>query len=289
MEKHPTPVIVSATRTPIGSFGGALKAVSAVELGATVIREALARAKVAPEDVEETIMGMVLQAGVGQAPARQAAIRAGIPTSSSAMTINKVCSSGLKAVMLGGQLIVLGENKIIVAGGMENMNQAPYYLDKAREGYRLGNGTIVDGMVNDGLWDPYKNCHMGNCAELCAREKKVSREEQDAYATESYTRAQNAQKAGKFKPEIIPVTIKQRKAETVVTVNDGQTLFIGGLLQSEDTKVVRQIPLISKIPIIGELFKRKEFQTGQSELVILVTPEIVEMAAANRQATEQNQ
>ncbi len=217
MEKHPTPVIVSATRTPIGSFGGALKAVSAVELGATVIREALTRAKVAPEDVEETIMGMVLQAGVGQAPARQAAIRAGIPTSSSAMTINKVCSSGLKAVMLGSQLIQLGENKIIVAGGMESMNQAPYYLNKAREGYRLGNGTIVDGMVNDGLWDPYKNCHMGNCAELCAREKKVSREEQDAYAAESYTRAQNAQKAGKFKPEIIPVTIKQRKAETVVS------------------------------------------------------------------------
>jgi acetyl-CoA C-acetyltransferase len=217
MEKHPVPVIVAAARTPIGSFGGVLKNVPAVELGAVAIREAMARAKVAPDEVEETIMGMVLQAGVGQAPARQAAIRAGIPNSSSAMTVNKVCSSGLKAVMLGAGLIEAGENTIIVAGGMENMNQAPYYLPKGREGYRLGNGTIVDGMVNDGLWDPYSNVHMGNCAELCAREKKITREEQDAFAVESYTRAMNAQKAGKFRTEIIPVTIKSSKGDTVVS------------------------------------------------------------------------
>ncbi|MFH1011982.1 MAG: thiolase family protein [bacterium] len=216
MEKHPVPVIVSAARTPIGSFGGALKDVPAVELGAIAIREALTRAKVAPEEVEETIMGMVLQAGVGQAPARQAAIRAGIPNSSSALTVNKVCSSGLKAVMLGAGLIELGENQIVIAGGMENMDQAPYYLPKGREGYRLGNGTVVDGMVNDGLWDPYGNVHMGNCAELCAREKNISREEQDAFAVESYTRALNAQKAGKFRPEIVPVTIKGSKCDTIV-------------------------------------------------------------------------
>ena len=217
MEKQHTPVIVSAARTPIGSFGGSLKNVPAVELGAVAIRAALERAKVAPEDVEETILGMVLQAGVGQAPARQAAIRAGIPTSSSAMTINKVCSSGLKSVMLGAGLIQLGEHRVIVAGGMENMNQAPYYLPKAREGYRMGNGKVVDGMVHDGLWDPYGDYHMGICAELCAKEKKVSREEQDAYAAESYTRAQNAIKEGKFKTEIAPVTIKGRKGDTVVS------------------------------------------------------------------------
>jgi len=213
----PVPVIVSAARTPIGSFGGALKDVPAVELGAVAIRAALERANVAAQDVEETILGMVLQAGVGQAPARQAAIRAGIPTSSSAMTINKVCSSGLKSVMLGAGLIQLGEHNVVVAGGMENMNQTPYYLPKAREGYRLGNGKVVDGMVNDGLWDPYGDCHMGNCAELCAKEKKITREEQDAYATKSYTRAQNAIKEGKFKTEIAPVTIKGRKGDVVVS------------------------------------------------------------------------
>ena len=217
MEKHLTPVIVSAARTPIGSFGGSLKKVPAVELGAVAIRAALERGNVAPEDVEETILGMVLQAGVGQAPARQAAIRAGIPTSSSAMTVNKVCSSGLKSVMLGAGLIQLGEHRVVVAGGMENMNQVPYYLPKAREGYRLGNGKIVDGMVNDGLWDPYGDCHMGNCAELCAKEKEVSREEQDAFAAESYSRAQKAIKDGKFKTEIAPVTIKGRKGDTVVS------------------------------------------------------------------------
>ncbi len=217
MEKLQIPVIVSAARTPIGSFGGSLKRVPAVELGAVAIRAALERANVAPKDVEETILGMVLQAGVGQAPARQAAIRAGIPASQSAMTINKVCSSGLKSVMLGAGLIQLGEHRVIIAGGMENMNQTPYYLPKAREGYRLGNGKVVDGMVNDGLWDPYGDCHMGNCAELCAKEKKVSREEQDTFAAESYSRAQNAIKEGKFKTEIAPVTIKGRKGDTVVS------------------------------------------------------------------------
>jgi acetyl-CoA C-acetyltransferase len=220
MEKHPVPVIVAGARTPIGSFGGALKDVPAVELGAVAIREAMTRAKVAPAEVEETIMGMVLQAGVGQAPARQAAIRAGIPNSSSAMTVNKVCSSGLKAVMLGAGLIESGENQIVVAGGMENMDLAPYYLTKGREGYRLGNGTIVDGMVNDGLWDPYGNVHMGNCAELCAREKNITREEQDAFAIESYTRALNAQKAGKFKAEMAPVTIKGSKGDTIVSEDE---------------------------------------------------------------------
>jgi acetyl-CoA C-acetyltransferase len=215
-----TPVIISAARTPIGSFNGALAGVSAVLLGSHAIKENLNRSKVAPADVDEVIMGMVLQGGVGQAPARQAAIYAGIPTSVSAWTVNKVCSSGLRAVMSAAQSIQLGETKIAIAGGMENMSQAPYYLDAARTGYRYGNGTVIDGMIRDGLWDPYKNIHMGNCAEICAREHKITREQQDQFATESYRRAQVAIKDGKFKSEIVPVIIKTRKGETVVDTDE---------------------------------------------------------------------
>jgi acetyl-CoA C-acetyltransferase len=166
--------------------------------------------------VDEVIMGMVLQGNAGQAPARQAAIFAGLPSSVSAWTVNKVCSSGLRAVMSGAQSIQLGESKIVIAGGMENMSQAPYYLDGARRGYRLGDATIIDGLVKDGLWDPYKNQHMGSCAELCAREHKITREQQDEFAAESYRRAQESQKSGKFAAEIIPVVMKTRKGETTV-------------------------------------------------------------------------
>ena len=215
-----TPVITSGARTPIGSFNGSLAQLTAPLLAAMTIKENLKRSKLEPGEVDEVILGQVLQAGIGQAPARQAAIFAGIPASVSAWTVNKVCSSGLRAVMSAAQAIQLGEAKIMIAGGMENMSQAPYYLESARNGYRLGNGTVVDGMVKDGLWDPYKNQHMGSCGELCAREHKISREQQDAFAIESYTRALNAQKGGKFAGEIVPVVIKSKKGESTVDTDE---------------------------------------------------------------------
>lgn len=213
-------VIVGAARTPIGTFNGGLSTIPATKLGSIVITEALKRAKVAPDEVQEVIMGMVLQGGVGQAPARQAAIGAGISNTISAMTINKVCSSGLKSVMLAEQLIRLGEYEVMVAGGMENMTMAPYFMPGARNGLRLGHGKVMDMMVNDGLWDVYNNVHMGNCAELCAKEKGITREEQDAYAAESYGRAQKAIADGKFQREIIPVEIPQRKGDPVIVDTD---------------------------------------------------------------------
>lgn len=215
-----TPVITSAVRTPIGSFSGTLADVSAVLLGAHAIKDNLTRSKIEPGDVDEIIMGMVLQGNAGQAPARQAAIYAGIPKSVSAWTVNKVCSSGLKAVMCAAQSIQLGEAKTVIAGGMENMSQVPYYLDNARRGYRLGDGTLIDGMVKDGLWDPYANQHMGNCGELCAREHKIDRAAQDEFAAESYRRAQTAQQAGKFAREIVPIVIKTRKGETTINQDE---------------------------------------------------------------------
>lgn len=206
-------VIVSAARTPIGSFLGTLASVPAPKLGAVAIQEAVARAGIKPEEVEEVIMGNVLTAGEGQSPARQALLGAGLPQETGALTIGKVCGSGLKAVMLADQMIRAGDRDIVVAGGMESMSQAPYALPKAREGYRMGNGEIVDTMVHDGLWDPYNNFHMGSAAEMCAEKYGISREDQDAFAAESYKRAQKAIAEGKFKGEIVPVEIPQRKGE----------------------------------------------------------------------------
>jgi acetyl-CoA C-acetyltransferase len=211
--------ILSAVRTPIGSFQGGLSSKSAPQLGAIVIKEAVNKAGIKPEDVSEVIMGCVLPAGIGQAPARQAAIYAGLPVSIPCMTINKVCGSGLKSVMLAAQAIMTGDADIVIAGGMESMSNVPYYLDKARTGYRMGNGRIIDGMVNDGLWDIYNNFHMGNAAELCSRELKISREEQDEFAKNSYIRTNEAIKNGIFKDEIIPVEIKTRK-ETLIVSDD---------------------------------------------------------------------
>lgn len=219
MDEHQA-VIVGMARTPIGSFNGALSSVPATKLGSIAIAEALKRANVAAEEVQEVMMGMVLQGGVGQAPARQAAIAAGIPNTVSALTINKVCSSGLKTVMLADQLIRVGEYDVIVAGGMENMTLAPYFVPAARNGMRLGHNKILDMMVHDGLWDVYNNFHMGMCAELCAKEKNISREEQDTFAAESYTRAQKAIAGGKFAKEIVPVEIPQRKGDPVVVDTD---------------------------------------------------------------------
>ncbi|MEK6756658.1 MAG: thiolase family protein [Bacteroidota bacterium] len=209
-------VIVSACRTPIGSFMGTLSAVPATRLGALVVEEAIRRAGIKKTDVNEVIMGNVLIAGEGQAPARQAALFAGLPESVECMTINKVCGSGLKAVMLAAQAIQLGDADVIVAGGMESMSNTPYLLEKGREGYRMGHGKVYDSMIKDGLWDVYNDYHMGNAAELCAKECAIPREAQDEFAILSYTRAQGASNEGRFKEEIVPVTIKAKQGDTVV-------------------------------------------------------------------------
>ena len=213
-------VIVSAARTPIGSFQGALASVKAPDLGATAIKGALKQAGLSEDAVDEVIMGCVLPAGIGQAPARQAALKAGIARKTPCLTINKVCGSGLKAVMLAAQSIRCGDADVVVAGGMENMSQAPYLLPTARDGMRMGHQQAVDSMVHDGLWDPYNDYHMGNAAELCASERAHSREDQDAFAIESYRRAMAAQEAGAFKAEIVPVAVPQRRGEPVMVSED---------------------------------------------------------------------
>jgi acetyl-CoA C-acetyltransferase len=215
-------VVLGAARTAIGSFQGALASLPAPRLGAVALQGALKRAGVQPEQVSEVILGNVLSAGIGQAPARQAAIYAGIPNTSPALTVNKVCGSGMKAVMLGAQSITVGDSTVVAAGGMESMSQAPYLLPTARAGMRMGNQTAIDSMIHDGLWDPYNNQHMGNCGELCARERKYTREAQDAFAIESFKRAQKAQAEGWMKGEIEAVQIPGKKGDSVsFTVDEG--------------------------------------------------------------------
>ena len=231
--------IVSAVRTPIGSFGGSLSALSASQLGATAIKAAVERAGINPKQVQEVFMGNVLSANVGQAPATQAAKFAGLPDIP-ATTINKVCASGTKAIMFAAQSIALGQNDIVIAGGMESMSNVPYYLDKARNGYRLGDGKIIDGLVKDGLWDVYNDYHMGSAAELCATDCNISREEQDAYAIESYKRSQAAQLEGKFKNEIGAVEIKDRTGQISLIEND------------EEVNAVK----FDKIPSLKTVFKK---------------------------------
>src|SRR6516165_1981298 len=206
-------VIVGAARTPMGAFLGSLASVPAPMLGAVAIRAALARAGVGPESVDEVVLGNVLQAGVGQAPARQAAIFAGLPEKTPCWTLNKVCGSGLKAVIAGAQAIALGDADVVVAGGMESMSNVPYYDRAARTGVRMGNVELVDGMIYDGLWDPYDRVHMGICAEHCATTQGISRSQQDEYALESTKRAIEAQKAGAFRAEIVPVEIEGKKGD----------------------------------------------------------------------------
>ncbi|MBK7100345.1 MAG: acetyl-CoA C-acyltransferase [Flavobacteriales bacterium] len=213
-------VIVAAVRTPIGSFGGSLAEVPATELGATAIKAAVERAGVNPEAVQEVIMGSVLQANLGQAPARQAAKAAGLPNEVACTTVNKVCASGMKAIMMATQDILLGDADVVVAGGMENMSRTPYYVENARYGYRFGNGTLIDGISKDGLMNVYDQQAMGVCADLCATENKISREEQDAFAIESYTRSANAWKDGKFTDEVVPVTVKTRKGDVIVSEDE---------------------------------------------------------------------
>jgi len=229
-------VIISAARTPVGKFLGSLKGFSATQLGSIVVREAVKRAGIKPEDVDEVIMGCVIQAGLGQNPARQAALHGGLPSTVAAVTVNKVCGSGLKAVMMAAQGVQLGDSEMVVAGGMESMSNAPYLVPKAREGYRLGNGELLDAMIHDGLWCAFENYHMGCTGEVVADEYKVSRAEQDEFAVNSHRKAAAAIKAGKFKDEIVPVEIKQKKGpallfDTDETVREDTTAEVLGKLK----------------------------------------------------------
>ncbi|MCX2430666.1 acetyl-CoA C-acyltransferase [Pedobacter sp. GR22-10] len=232
-------VIVSAVRTPIGSFGGALSSFSATQLGGFAIKGAIEKAGLTPEHIQEVYMGNVLSANLGQAPATQAAKLAGLPDIP-ATTINKVCASGTKAIMLAAQSIANGDQDIIIAGGMESMSNVPYYLDKARNGYRLGHGQITDGLVKDGLWDVYNDYHMGSAAELCATDCHISREDQDNFAIASYKRAQQAQTTGKFAAEIIAIEVKDRKGEITIVDTD------------EEPTAVK----FDKIPSLKPVFKK---------------------------------
>jgi acetyl-CoA C-acetyltransferase len=213
-------VILSAVRLPTGKFLGALKGFTAPQLGSMVVKEAVARAGVAPEVVDEVILGNVVSAGLGQAPARQAALGAGLPPKVAALTINKVCGSGLKSVMLAAQGIATGDSEVVVAGGMESMSNCPYLLPKVREGMRLGHGETIDSMIHDGLWDPYEDYHMGCTGEIVAEKHGVTRRQQDEYAVESHRRAIAAIRAGKFKAEILPVPVPQKKGDVVMFDTD---------------------------------------------------------------------
>src|SRR5262245_58799806 len=213
-------VIVSAVRLPTGKFLGSLKEFTAPQLGAMVVREAVRRAGIDPAVVDECIMGNVVSAGLGQAPARQAALRGGLSDHVSALTINKVCGSGLKAVMLASQGIVTGDASVVVAGGMESMSNAPYLLAKAREGLRMGHGQVLDSMINDGLWCSFEDWHMGNAGEVVATECGIGRQAQDAYAVESHLKAAQATESGRFDEEILPVSLPQKKGEPIIFTHD---------------------------------------------------------------------
>lgn len=244
--------IISAVRTPIGSFGGALSSLTAIELGSTAIKGALAKAKVASKEVDEVFMGNVVSANLGQAPARQASIAAGIGHNVPCTTINKVCSSGMKAVMFGAQSIMLGINDTVVAGGMESMSNIPYYIPKARYGYKYGNGEIVDGLQKDGLWEVYYDFPMGNCADNTAKEKGISREAQDEYAINSYKRSAATTEAGYFKEEIVPVEVPQRRGEPIVITED------------EEFKKVK----FEKIPSLRPVFSKEGTVTAANASTI---------------------
>src|SRR5688500_14114479 len=209
-------VIISAARTPTGKFQGSLKAFTAPELGAFAIREAVNRAGVDPAKIDEVIMGCVVQAGIGQAPARQAAMKAGLPPEVSALTVNMVCGSGLRAVALASQSVRLGDADFVVAGGMESMSNIPYAMPGARDGYRLGNQAAIDLLIHDGLWCPFENWHMGNTGEVVAEKHQITRETQDQYAYDSHRKANEAHTGGRFKDEIVPIEIPQKKGDPVV-------------------------------------------------------------------------
>jgi len=263
-------VIVSAVRTPIGSFLGSLSSLSATDLGAIAIKAAVERAGISPDAIGEVYMGNVLQANLGQAPARQAAIKAGLGNKVPCTTVNKVCASGMKSIMLAAQAIRSGDQDIVVAGGMESMSNVPFYQDKVRTGSRLGDLKLIDGMVKDGLTDVYNKVHMGNCAEICARDKNITREEQDAYAIESYRRSADAWKSGRFNDEIVPVSVPQRKGEPLIFTED------------EEYTAVR----VDKIPALVPVFDKNGTVTaanastlndGASALVLMSADKAAEL------------
>ena len=233
-------VILSAVRTPMGSFGGALSSLSAAQLGATAIKGAVEKAGIKLEEVNEVYMGNVLQANLGQAPARQAAMFAGLPHDVPCTTINKVCSSGMKSIMLAAQSIMCGDNDVVIAGGMENMSAVPHYLGNVRNGQKLGDMKLIDGLVKDGLTDVYNKVHMGNCAEVCAGEMNFSREQQDTFAIESYNRSKAAWESGKFADEVVPVEVPQRRGDAIIVVED------------EEYKNVK----MEKIPTLRPVFQK---------------------------------
>ncbi len=244
--------IISAVRTPIGSFGGVFSSLTAIELGSTAIKGALSKAKVESKEVDEVFMGNVISANLGQAPARQAAIASGIGYNVPCTTINKVCSSGMKAVMLGAQSIMLGLNDTVVAGGMESMSNIPYYIPKARYGYKYGNGEIVDGLLKDGLWEVYYDFPMGNCADNTAKEKGITRAAQDEYAINSYKRSAATTEAGLFKEEIVPVEVPQRRGEPLIISED------------EEFKKVK----FEKIPSLRPVFSKEGTVTAANASTI---------------------
>jgi acetyl-CoA C-acetyltransferase len=266
-------VIVSAVRTPMGSFSGVFSSVPATKLGSIAIAEALERIHVSPERVDDVYIGCVLSAGLGQAPARQASIGAGIPNSVGAATVNKVCGSSLQTVIMASQAIALGEARIVVAGGMENMTRAPYLLEKARQGYRLGHAELVDSLVKDGLWDVYNNFHMGNAGELCAAKYRLTRRELDDFALESYRRAQNAIATGAFKREIVPVDVPQRKGGPLTVTDDEEPNRI-------DLSNMRELKPVFQEDGVLTVGNSPSCNDGAAALVVMAEEEAVHLGLA---------
>jgi acetyl-CoA C-acetyltransferase len=273
MSRTRQPVIVSAVRTPMGSFNGVFSSVPATKLGSIAIAEALKCVHVQPERVDEVYMGCVISAGLGQAPARQASIGAGIPTSVGATTVNKVCGSSLKTVIMASQAIALGEARIIVAGGMENMTRAPYLLEKARQGYRLGHAELVDSLVKDGLWDVYNNFHMGNGGEMCAAKYRLTRQEVDDFALESYRRAQKAIATGVFKQEIVPVDVPQRKGTTLTVMEDEEPNRV-------DLKKMRELKPVFQEDGVLTVGNSPSCNDGAAALVVMAEDEAARLGLA---------
>lgn len=255
-------VIVSAVRTPLGSFNGSLSAIGATDLGGIAIREAVRRAGIAPSRVDEVIMGQVLTCGYGQNPARQAALKAGLPWKAESMTVNKVCGSGLKAVMLAAQAVQTGDAEVIVAGGMESMSMAPYYLEKARFGYRLGSGYLQDHMIHDGLWDIVNDFHMGMSNELCSRRYRISREAQDRYAERSYRRALKAQAAGLFIDEIVPILLPAEKGKSRYLNRDE-------CLRKTSYKILSRLPPVFWKNGVGTAGNASSVSDGAAAVVVM--------------------
>jgi acetyl-CoA C-acetyltransferase len=266
-------VIVSAVRTPMGSFNGVFSAVPATKLGSIAIAEALKRVHVQPEQVDDVYMGCVLSSGLGQAPARQASIGAGIPNSVGATTVNKVCGSSLKTVILASQAIALNEAQIVVAGGMENMTRAPYLLEKARQGYRMGHAELVDSMVKDGLWDVYNNFHMGNAGEMCAAKYRLTRQEVDDFALESYRRANSAIATGIFKHEIVPVDVPQRKGSPLTVMQDEEPNRV-------DLKKMRELKPVFQTDGVLTVGNSPSCNDGAAALVVMAEDEAARLGLA---------